>query len=109
MLIDLIKLVEVNAQDTQAARAALHIASSRGLPEMVSLLLHAGANPHLTDASNRSPLQVAQDENHLDIVAMLEVRRRRRRLVSPSCSVKVSHLYHVSFPFSDNIERDSRA
>lgn len=43
-------------------RSALHFATKRGLPEIVSLLLRAGASPVL-DASGRMPLDMVQSKD----------------------------------------------
>ena len=96
-LVEVPGLVDIDSQHMPSIRTALHVASSRGLYEMVSLLLLAGANPHLRDIGNLTPLKIAQEENHAEVVAMLEVRRRRRIIVSSSLLLNLSH---VSSPFT---------
>lgn len=54
----------------------LHVAAKKGLSEIVSTLLEAGADPHRTDSAGRTPEEVAERYNkggsHEDVLAIFD-------------------------------------
>ena len=67
-------LIEAGA-DPNAAKldgnTALHLAAMRGFPGMCKLLVSKGADKHLKNALNLSPLQMAQKFQKPNVVAAL--------------------------------------
>jgi ankyrin repeat protein len=52
---------EVNAFDKGVGESVLHTAVRFDLPEMVELLLEAGANPELVNDQGQTPIEYARD------------------------------------------------
>lgn len=52
--------------------APLHVAAKKGHVDIVSLLIDAGADPAQKNAKNRTPLYLAQNNHHDDVVTILE-------------------------------------
>ena len=59
---------------THFGRTALWYAAWGGNAEVARLLLQAGADPTIPDEDGCTPLSLAREENHHDVVALLEVR-----------------------------------
>ena len=53
-------------------RTALHEAAIYGNAEICAALLQHGANPKVKDAHNQTPLDYAIEENHINIITLLE-------------------------------------
>jgi len=62
--------IDVNICD-EKGRTALIIASSRGYEEICNFLLESGANPYLQDIDGNSALSIAIQNNHQNIVSLL--------------------------------------
>jgi hypothetical protein len=58
----LVEWVNVNAIGPSTGQSALHIAASKGNPEIILLLLTKGADPTLKDFSNKTPSELAPQE-----------------------------------------------
>jgi ankyrin repeat protein len=56
---------------TDSGKTALYCACERGLTQVVSLLLQAGADPSQATRRNKLPLYVAAELGHVDIARML--------------------------------------
>jgi len=55
----------------QLGLTALHIAAWKGHSDVVQLLLQSGADPNAISHSNKTPLQVAQEESKHHCVSIL--------------------------------------
>lgn len=62
----------INAQDEEDHYTPLHDAVRMNHKEVVKLLLAAGANTSLQDRWGNTPRDIAQTQNYLDIVALLD-------------------------------------
>lgn len=64
--------IDIDAIDHQSHATALGLAARAGNPESVECLLERGANPNLpADADWAQPITFAQNQNHPDVVAIL--------------------------------------
>ena len=63
---------EVKARDLQDGRTALIVASAAGHSDMVSLLLHRGADVNTRDKGGRTALTWASVNGHTRVVNMLK-------------------------------------
>ncbi len=71
-LIELIKQgVDLNATEDEAGITALHHAVQRNLPEIVTLLLLAGADPEAETCEGATPLDVAKFNKHHHLVDLI--------------------------------------
>lgn len=61
--------VDVNTGD--GANTALHAAAGHGNSEMVRWLLDHGANPEVRDYEDKTPIEIARENGHQEIVALL--------------------------------------
>ncbi len=61
-----------NAVDLTGKVAPLHLASGRGLTNIIALLLNAKANVNLTDSRGETPLGYALHEGHRGVAALLK-------------------------------------
>jgi ankyrin repeat protein len=64
--------LELDAVD-QDGDTALHAAAYYNHPEIIQLLLQAGADPIIGDNNGRTPLDLARAEGHAQCIALLEV------------------------------------
>lgn len=91
--------VEINMQDA-SGWTGLHIASSEGLTEAVTWLLHHGASVHIRDKMARTPLTLAIENDHHQIIALLV--KTGSHLLEPS--LKLGEAL-VTAAASDNVRR----
>ncbi len=68
--------LQVNAVD-ELGRTALHIAASKGNPQVVKILLEAGADAAACDATGKLPLDVAQGENVKQLLVVAAAAREK--------------------------------
>src|SRR5450631_1409810 len=66
----LARKVDVNARGSDGSTALL-IAADRGKPELMAMLVKAGANPSIADENGDSPLSVAVAHGKPELVKML--------------------------------------
>jgi ankyrin repeat protein len=59
----LVKHPNINGQN-KGGKTALYFAAEYNRPTIVTLLLQAGADPHLADTKGRTPMDVAQAKNY---------------------------------------------
>lgn len=59
---------------------ALHIAALFGKVDSVEYLLRSGADPHVVSLHYETPLDLAEQQNHMDIQAILY-----KALITPRC------------------------
>lgn len=67
-------LIRYNAKVDQVGplnRTALHESAFLGLENFVYLLLESGANPNASDSKQKTPLALAAQNGHLNIVEIL--------------------------------------
>lgn len=84
------RVVDPNQVDS-CGETALHLASRKGYPETVKILLTHGANPNLINKSGKTPLQWAIQFGYLDVVQiLLPVTNSPRDLIDNSCKTPVS-------------------
>lgn len=62
---------KVDQQD-QDGRTALHWCAANDSPAVAKLLIAAGANPSIADAEGNTAIQIAQNLQHKEVVALLE-------------------------------------
>lgn len=74
------------------ARTALHIAAEKGLVDITELLLQAGANPYLKAVRGFTPLHLAVQNNHQDIVKILLRKDDKLSLVKAEKDVLPLHI-----------------
>ncbi|XP_030630269.1 KN motif and ankyrin repeat domain-containing protein 2 [Chanos chanos] len=67
----LMQLGDVNARVGQVGQTALHLAVRHGRLPIVRLLLEQGANPNVQDRAGTTPLIIACDRGHTEIVKVL--------------------------------------
>ena len=64
--------LDLDAKQPAGGWTALHLAAHYGYQAIVSLLMHAGADPTIRNIWNATPVAVAQDKGHPDCVPHLE-------------------------------------
>jgi ankyrin repeat protein len=64
--------LELDVQSSQAGKTALHLAALKNHPEIIQLLLQAGADPTIRNNNGYTPLDDAQAKGHAQCVALLE-------------------------------------
>jgi ankyrin repeat protein len=62
---------------------ALHAAAANGNTELAELLLDHGADPRQQSVDRTPPIEFAIEKRHHDVVALLQGKRRRRRVPTP--------------------------
>jgi hypothetical protein len=65
--------INVNSKDNYG-QTALHIAASRGLAEIVKLLITKGADPDIKDRAGKTPLILAEGKGHKEVAELLQKR-----------------------------------
>lgn len=70
---------DVNARGYRQDETPLHIAASRGRVDIVKILLGSGADPYLRNTHKKYPLDFAREENHSEIVLLLDNAMRAGR------------------------------
>ena len=63
---------DVNRHDGLVKETPLHYAAKYGNVELAKLLMEAKANPKAKDFHGKTPLDLAKEGNHQDIVKLLE-------------------------------------
>lgn len=65
------KQVNLNSKGAWDGMAAVHWAAEKGSAECARLLLEANAGPNTRDGQQFTPLMIAAQKNHLDVVRVL--------------------------------------
>ena len=63
---------DVNKVTDEYARKALMVASLKGDPEIVQLLLDAGADVHAVNSNGETALKLASREEHTEVINLLK-------------------------------------
>ncbi len=64
--------VDVNARQTILGYTSLHYAAVNGLESAAQKLVEYGAEVHLKSADGKTPLDLARENNHADVIRILE-------------------------------------
>lgn len=75
------KLLEQRDRD---GNTALHTAAESGYPDLVAFLIEKGLDANAKNFSNRSPLSLAQKNNHLEVVDLLKPYAPARMRLVPA-------------------------
>ena len=104
----------VNTRDVTSGEAALHITVRRGDTPYTTFLLQKGADPNIRDGRNNTPMLVAIDSGHGEMVQLLLLGRANPNLANTSGetplirAVQLRDLALVRTLLANNADPDQR-
>mmetsp|Transcript_33068 Transcript_33068/g.71985 ORF Transcript_33068/g.71985 Transcript_33068/m.71985 type:complete len:310 (+) Transcript_33068:86-1015(+) len=91
----------VNVRADFDGRTALHLCCSSGDVDVAQVLLRASADPQLKDNKGKTPVDKAREQNHDELVRVLELTRDSEPQTDPRQSMRCEDI-----PVSDGFEVD---